>query len=696
MKKNEFLSLCTLLLFCLTSVAQISNEVLGTSVVETEGTFTTGSSLTTGDFNVLIGDGAGSMLTFGSNNTFLGTSAGAQTTVSENVFIGRFAGYFNISGTDNVFIGTEAGRLNTAFDNVFIGTEAGENNTSGTDNVFIGEESGTNNTEGSDNVFIGEDAGFNNTIADDNTFVGSTAGRQNTTGEGNTFVGGESNFSLANIIDSSFGGNGIYTLASRFGGVGYDNTTGNGNSFFGSGAGVDNGVGMANTFLGYGAGSSNEHGDLNTFVGYGAGWDNNRTNSTTNANRNTYLGVIAGGTNREGSDNIGIGHDANFSVNTGAERNIFIGGSSRVRGTDNIVIGYNAKTRTNANRNNQIVIGVNSSTTENNAIVIGNNVTSTSANTLTLGGNTVTNRVSVGIGTLAANQNASLELADVDKGFLLNRVTTAERTAMETTPASGAALTTTDIGLMVYDTDLKSLFSWDGTMWSAAETNTDNQELNLTTDVLSISGGTETINLSGYLDNTDTQELSLNGTTLAITGNATTVDLSVLQDGTGTDSQNLVSAVVVGNNLTIAIENGDPVTVDLSPILSNLESQNANQQSQIDDLLSRVASIESCACGGTLSIPGSTATNRNNSILYQNIPNPFNGTTSIKYYIPYNKNNGAIVFSNNSGQIIDNIKLENFGEQELFFNSESLASGIYYYTLFVDGRKVDSKKMIID
>lgn len=198
------------------------------------------------------------------------------------------------------------------------------------------------------------------------------------------------------------------------------------------------------------------------------------------------------------------------------------------------------------------------------------------------------------------------------------------------------------------------------------------------------------------MDNTDTQELSLNGTTLAITGNTTTVDLSVLQDGTGTDSKNLASAVLDGYDLTITIENGDPVTIDLSPILYNLETQNANQQSQIDSLLSRVATMESCACGGTLSTPRATSTRRNNSILYQNIPNPFNGTTSIKYYIPYNKNNGAIVFSNNSGQIIDSIKLENFGEQELFFNSEFLASGIYYYTLFVDDKKVDSKKMIID
>ena len=745
MKKNEFLTLCTLLLFCLTSVAQTSNEVLGTSVVETEGTFTTGSSITTGDYNVLIGDGAGSMLTSGLHNTFLGTSAGAQqTTASDNVFIGRFAGYFNIFGTDNVFIGAKAGRLNTGTDNIFIGTEAGENNTSGADNVFVGEESGKNNTEGKDNVFIGEDAGFNNTTADDNTFVGSTAGRSNTTGFRNAFFGAE---------------------------AGYDNTTGYRNTFVGDSTGIDIGAGRLNTFVGQGAGSATEHANYNTFIGVEAGGDNNRTNTTNSSNRNTYVGTFTGFSNREGEDNVGVGAFANYNQSfdiiniTGRwgasastvtrSRTTFLGAQSYPNNNDVVAIGY--QTRVDGSRG--IAIGNNSRARQTNSMALGYAVDVNQINTLALGGDLTTNRYSVGIGTVKANLNASLDLADVDKGFLLNRVTTAERTTMETIPASGVALTTTDIGLMVYDTDVKGLFSWDGTMWIAVGNNTDNQELNLTTDVLSISRGVATINLSGYLDNTDAQELSLSGTTLAITGNATTVDLStlqdgtgtdnqelgiatnilsisggsttvdlapyldntdaqelsltggstlgitgsattidlsVLQDGTGTDSQNLVSAVVIGNNLTIAIENGDPVTVDLSPILSNLETQNANQQSQIDDLLSRVATIESCACGGTLPTPESTATNRNNSILYQNIPNPFNGTTSIKYYIPYNKNNGAIVFSNNSGQIIDNIKLENFGEQELFFNGDSLASGIYYYTLFVDGRKVDSKKMIID
>jgi hypothetical protein len=685
MKQTKLKKICFLSILFIGIIqlnAQVANETLGTIVNEIEGTFITGSSLTTGDYNVLIGDGAGSMLTSGLNNTFLGTSAGAQqTTASDNVFIGRFAGYFNIIGTDNVFIGTEAGRLNTGTDNIFIGTEAGENNTFGSDNVFIGEESGTNNTEGRDNVFIGEDAGFSNTTADDNTFVGSIAGRNNTTGFRNAFLGSE---------------------------AGYDNTTGYRNTFVGDSTGTDIGVGRLNTFVGQGAGSATEHADYNTFIGVEAGGDNNRTNNTANANRNTYVGTFTGFSNREGEDNVGVGAFANYNQSfdilnitgrSGAtqtsvtrSRTTFLGAQSFPNNNEVIAIGY--QSRVDGARS--IAIGNNSRARKTNSMALGYSVDVNQINTLALGGDLITNRYSVGIGTLAANQNASLDLADVDKGFLLNRVTTAERTTMETTPASGVALTTTDIGLMVYDTDVKGLFTWNGTMWSGANTNTDNQELDLTTDVLSISGGIATIDLSGYLDNTDAQNLTLSGSTLSI-DNGTGVDLSSLQDGTGTDDQNLTSATLSGNTLTVAIEGGASVNVDLAPILSALETENTNQQVQIDDLISRIDALEACACQ-TLNIsePNDNSNRAARPILYQNIPNPFNGTTSIKYYVPLSYKNAAIVFSNTSGQIIDNIALNQLGDQELFFNSDSLASGIYYYTLYANRRKIDTKKMIIN
>ncbi len=439
---------------CITIHAQTANEVLGQSVISFDQggmqvTYTTGGSLTTGDFDTLIGDGAGASLNSGSRNVMVGSMAGASAT----------------NDGENVFVGHEAGKFTTTFDNTFVGSEAGEQNNTGTDNTFIGEESGTNNDSGSNNTFVGEDSGFNNSTGASNTFIGSTAGRSNTTGNGNTFVGGETGEQTN--VDAFFGNTNQYDLdLVTFRGSGFANNTGIANAFFGGGSGHSNLDGTANTFLGYNAGARNEAGDLNTFVGYGAGWNNDTSETTLiGGNRNTYLGAIAGSLNRSGNDNVGLGHNANFALTSGANRNVFIGNESRVRGSDNVILGYNSRTSTSIDRSNQIVIGANSQTFQSRAAIIGNNVSNNVPNTLLLGGNTVSNRFSVAIGTTIANTNASLTLADTDKGLLINRVTTAQRNAMIAAPASGSPLSGADTGLMVYDTTENSLYIWDGAAW---------------------------------------------------------------------------------------------------------------------------------------------------------------------------------------------------------------------------------------
>ena len=386
------------------------------------------------------------------------------------------------------------------------------------------------------------------------------------------------------------------------------------------------------------------------------------------------------------------------------------------------MLGFNRRVQ----GNKSIAIGANSRVRQANSMALGYAVDIDQVNSLALGGNTITNRYSVGIGTVTPNLNASLTLGDVDKGLLINRLTTAQRTTMVTTPATGFTLTAADQGLMVYDTDLDKLYIWDGTAWTTS-VNTDEQAISLVTNTLSITGNTDTVDLSGYLDITDAQGISLATNILSITANAGTVDLagyldntdaqsltlnasnnlsisggnsvdlSGLVDGTGTDNQNLTSATVNASNvLTVAIEGGTSVDVDLSPILSALEAENTAQQTQIDDLIARMTTLEACACQ-TLTVEDNEETEiKFGPILYQNIPNPFNGTTSIKYYVPLDYKNAAIVFSNSLGQIIDNVPLKKLGDNELFFNSDSLAKGIYYYTLYVSGRKIDTKKMVIE
>lgn len=107
----------------------------------------------------------------------------------------------------------------------------------------------------------------------------------------------------------------------------------------------------------------------------------------------------------------------------------------------------------------------------------------------------------VGIGTNNPNPKSVLELTSPtnNQGFLVPRLTTAQRTSI--------APTATDKGLLVFDTDTNKFHFWSGTAWVIIDdaTGTDNQTLNFTSPNLTISGG-NTINLSGI--NTDSQSLT--------------------------------------------------------------------------------------------------------------------------------------------------------------------------------------------
>ena len=85
------------------------------------------------------------------------------------------------------------------------------------------------------------------------------------------------------------------------------------------------------------------------------------------------------------------------------------------------------------------------------------------------------------------------------------------------------------------------------------------------------------------------------------------------------------------------------------------------------------------------------------AILYQNIPNPFNNTSSIKYYIPSHANSANLVISNSMGQLVSNIEINEVGAYgTAHVNADGLAAGTSYYTLYVNQSLIDTKKMVVE
>jgi len=81
--------------------------------------------------------------------------------------------------------------------------------------------------------------------------------------------------------------------------------------------------------------------------------------------------------------------------------------------------------------------------------------------------------------------------------------------------------------------------------------------------------------------------------------------------------------------------------------------------------------------------------------LYQNTPNPFNQSTEIKYYLPQDVKTAYLCIYNLQGAQIKQIKIIQRGEGSQWISGSELAAGIYLYALIVDGKEVDTKRMIL-
>jgi hypothetical protein len=133
-----------------------------------------------------------------------------------------------------------------------------------------------------------------------------------------------------------------------------------------------------------------------------------------------------------------------------------------------------------------------------------------------------------------------------------------------------------------------------------------------------------------------------------------------------------------------------------SSALITLKTELENQKKLNQELLDRMGKLEQ------LLLQNATPTVRQevsignpaSIVLNQNVPNPFAEKTLISYVIPREAKTAQIHFLNNQGASIKVVELTERGKGELLVYAEDLSTGIYTYTLVVDGNVMDSKKML--
>ena len=386
--------------FRISTDGSLSTPTLGTSNVRF-GVNAGNSIVSGGNYNVCVGDEAGTAISTGDQNTLVGYRAGLDVNTSvNNTAVGMDAMFTNTTGNNNVAVGREAlKRLTTSNENVAVGSESLKETTTGTQNVAMGHNAGQQALTADNSVFIGHSAAKGNSgakltgnhnvaigfsaglllqgTATENVLVGSYAGDAITTGSENVCMGlgagGAINTGTRNVCIGDDAGNNI-TTATRSIAIGH------------IAMGQSATTGAANIAIGNQAGNSMLAGNFNVLVGEGAG-------KTINSGiRNTCLGPFSGDAITTAADNVTLGYLAGtYQVDL-------------ITGSYNTILGAYCHT---------------SATNSTQQIIMGHNVTGNGDNTLCFGNATTDSSIAFGATSITApsDQRYKEEIADATAGL---------------------------------------------------------------------------------------------------------------------------------------------------------------------------------------------------------------------------------------------------------------------------------------
>lgn len=90
----------------------------------------------------------------------------------------------------------------------------------------------------------------------------------------------------------------------------------------------------------------------------------------------------------------------------------------------------------------------------------------------------------------------------------------------------------------------------------------------------------------------------------------------------------------------------------------------------------------------------SSASINGGNVLYQNTPNPFKEQTTIRFSLADDARDASICIFDMTGKMLKNLPISS-GETCVSLNAWELGEGMFLYTLIVNGKEIDTKRMII-
>lgn len=128
--------------------------------------------------------------------------------------------------------------------------------------------------------------------------------------------------------------------------------------------------------------------------------------------------------------------------------------------------------------------------------------------------------------------------------------------------------------------------------------------------------------------------------------------------------------------------------------------EESSQQQVIESLMREVNEIKSqiaecCDIKQEHISISSSALNPVSSVLYQNRPNPFSEKTTIEFEISSSFRSASILIFDMQGTLKKTIPINQNGKGAITINGFELTAGMYLYSLIVDDKEIDTKRMIL-
>jgi hypothetical protein len=576
------------------------------------------------------------------------------------------AGLIDVS-YKNTFFGLYSGGTasSTATQNSAFGMYALQNNSTGYANVAVGYLSLPQNTSGNTNVAVGAEALYTNSTGYANVAIGPLALYYNTSGNSNNAIG--INALQRNTSGVANDAHGSYSL--------YSNTTGTANCAMGYQSLYSNTVGTYNCAVGYQALFSNINGQQNTAIGYQALYNSTNQENTavgyqsmfanTTGYANSAVGMNSLLSNNSGYNNTAIGVSS-MTQNTTGQGNSALGNQSlytNTTGSSNVAVGSNAL---EDNTTGQFNVGVgvlagayNATGSENTYVGYNAGPYSDSTN--------LTNTTALGYGAKADTSNIMV-FGNTSITHIYAAVTGIKpisdgrfkKNIKENVPGLAFIKLLKPI---TFNYDIKGL----NAHLSPAKSNTTSKE-----DQEGIAQK-ESILYTGLV--AQDVESAINKVGYTFSG------LDKPLNDHGIYRLNYTDFVMPLIKAAQELSNNNDT---LKLVIDSLKTAQAAMQTQINSIAQQVNSLRT------------TAFFENSPLLQQNEPAPSNNTTVINYYLPLATTNAQLTITDTSGHILRNVVLNNAsGQGQAIINAGELASGTYFYSLLLNGKSVDTKRMIL-